>query len=232
MVKQFKPNSSSPFQARMSSTNKKVMQALAETISQKVEHFSKKEVECLIRKFNTLLEAEKHPDSSVPGLDRNRFKDVLHNLFELTDDFILDRVFKVFDKDNDSFVSVEEWIQGLSVFLRGTPDEQIKCKFSTPYCFQVYDLTGSGFITKDEIYLMLKDSLPMEQQDEEDEMNELIEIVLKMMDYDKDGRLSFEDFEKSVKKEDLILEAFGKCLPNFRTKKKFEEQVLEKQQDE
>lgn len=37
-------------------------------------------------------------------------------------------VFRAFDKDNDSYVSVKEWIEGLSVFLRGTLDEKIKCK--------------------------------------------------------------------------------------------------------
>lgn len=38
-------------------------------------------------------------------------------------------VFRTFDKDNDGFLSVKEWITGLSVFLRGTFDEKIKCKF-------------------------------------------------------------------------------------------------------
>jgi len=36
-------------------------------------------------------------------------------------------VFKAFDKDSDSFVNMEEWIRGLSVFLRGTLDEHLKC---------------------------------------------------------------------------------------------------------
>ncbi|XP_004074229.1 EF-hand calcium-binding domain-containing protein 1 [Oryzias latipes] len=219
----------------MSSASKKAIQALAETISKKVEHFNKKEVECLIWKFNALLEAQKHSDGSVSGLDRNQFKVVLHNLFEMTDDFIMDRVFRIFDKDNDGFVTVEEWIQGLSVHFWGTLDEQKK------YCFHMYDLKGSGFITRDDIFLLLKDSFHLrleeegredDYQDEQDEINELMEIVLKKMDHDKDGRLSFQDFEKSVKKEELLLEAFGSCLPNFRTKKKFEQQVLEKQQDE
>lgn len=39
-------------------------------------------------------------------------------------------VFRTFDKDNDGFVSVKEWVEGLSVFLRGTLDEQIQCTAS------------------------------------------------------------------------------------------------------
>ena len=36
---------------------------------------------------------------------------------------------------------------------------------------------------------------------------------MKKMDDDKDGRVSYEDFELSVKGNPLMLEAFGTCLP-------------------
>jgi len=39
-------------------------------------------------------------------------------------------VFKAFDKDGDSFVNMEEWIRGLSVFLRGSLREHVKCMHS------------------------------------------------------------------------------------------------------
>lgn len=35
-----------------------------------------------------------------------------------------------------------------------------------------------------------------------------------LQDHDHDGRLSFADFEKSVREENLLLEAFGTCLPD------------------
>lgn len=37
-------------------------------------------------------------------------------------------VFRTFDRDNDSCISVVEWVEGLSVFLRGTLEERMKCK--------------------------------------------------------------------------------------------------------
>lgn len=37
-------------------------------------------------------------------------------------------VFRGFDKDNDGCVNVSEWIVGLSLFLRGTLEEKMKCK--------------------------------------------------------------------------------------------------------
>ena len=37
-------------------------------------------------------------------------------------------VFRAFDKDMDSNLSQEEWVLGLSVFLRGTLEERVACK--------------------------------------------------------------------------------------------------------
>lgn len=37
-------------------------------------------------------------------------------------------VFKAFDKDSDGSLNQEEWIKGLSMFLRGTLNEKIECK--------------------------------------------------------------------------------------------------------
>ncbi len=60
-------------------------------------------------------------------MDRLKFRDVLHNSFDMTDDILMDRVFRAFDRDNDSFLSMSEWVESLSIFLRGTQDEKIKC---------------------------------------------------------------------------------------------------------
>ena len=50
----------------------------------------------------------------------------MHNAFDMTDDILLDRVFKRFDADNDGYVNREEWILGLSVFLKGTDTERVQ----------------------------------------------------------------------------------------------------------
>ena len=40
--------------------------------------------------------------------------------------------------------------------------------------------------------------------------------MLFIQDHDHDNRLSMDDFMKSVKEEDLLLEAFGPCLPDTK----------------
>lgn len=44
-------------------------------------------------------------------------------------------------------------------------------------------------------------------------MRDLSELALKKLDVDHDGKISFEDYEATVKEEPLLLEAFGQCLP-------------------
>ena len=43
--------------------------------------------------------------------------------------------------------------------------------------------------------------------------NSIVIFYFYGQDYDHDGRLSFDDFKKAVKEENLLLEAFGACLP-------------------
>ncbi|KAM7331479.1 hypothetical protein ACRRTK_008187 [Alexandromys fortis] len=83
-------------------------------------------------------------------------------------------------------------------------------------CFEVFDLNGDGFISKEEMFHMLKNSL-LKQPSEEDPdegIKDLVEITLKKMDQDHDGKLSFTDYENAVREETLLLEAFGPCLPD------------------
>ncbi|XP_076980109.1 calaxin-like isoform X3 [Tamandua tetradactyla] len=141
-------------------------------------------------------------------------------------------LFFVFDKDNDNRINVKEWVKGLSVFLRGTFEEKLK------FCFEVYYLNGAGYISREEIYDMLKNSLHQQSSEEETDegIKELVDITLKKMvkmksfnslhssfwDYDNDGKISFADFEKAVREDRLLLEVFGPCLPEAKNCLDFE----------
>ncbi|XP_018587420.1 EF-hand calcium-binding domain-containing protein 1-like isoform X5 [Scleropages formosus] len=206
----------------MAEMNRRMIKNLAESISKEVKHFNKTEVEHLIRQFNSLV-GKQSDRRGGSGLDRARFRNILHNTFGLTDDMMMDRVFRVFDKDNDSYVSVKEWIEGLSVFLRGTFDEKIK------YCFDIYDLNGNGYISREEMFHMLKNSLIRQptEEDPEEGVKDLVEIALKKMDHDHDSQLSYADFERAVKDESLLLEAFGTCLPDAKRVLAFEQHAFQ-----
>ncbi|XP_061903195.1 peroxisome biogenesis factor 1 isoform X1 [Entelurus aequoreus] len=155
--------------------SKRLIQNLAKTISKNVDHFNKTEVECLIREFHSLL-GQPNSAGKSDNLDERKFKDILKNDFGLINDTIMERVFRSFDKDNDGFVNVKEWVEGLCVFLRGSLDEKIK------YCFRVYDLSGDEHISREEMLLMTRNCLRLHgEEDPFDGIKDLVEITLKRM---------------------------------------------------
>ncbi|NXR08330.1 EFCB1 protein, partial [Semnornis frantzii] len=191
--------------------SRKKLQQLLDSLGRASKHFTKIEVECLVKLFDGLV-AESRSRFAAVGFDCNMFRDVLYRMFGMMDDVMMDRVFRTFDRDNDSCISAEEWVGGLAVFLRGTLEERIK------YCFEVYDLNGDGYITRDEMFQMLKNSLLRQpaEEDPDEGIKDLVDIALKKMDYDHDGKISIVDFEKAVRDENLLLEAFGPCLPDIK----------------
>ena len=82
------------------------------------------------------------------------FREFLHNVFKMTDDILMDRIFKYFDSLNNGLITREEWILGLNIFLRGenqTKDCVLKLRWPgsvdehIEYCFTIYDLNADGW---------------------------------------------------------------------------------------
>jgi len=140
-------------------------------------------------------------------IDRSRFRDLLADRFGVDDSLLMDRVFRCFDLDADNYISYEEFIKGMSVFLKGRMEEK------TRFCFRVYDLNGDRYIMKEEMYQMLKNCLIKGSEEDEDGVKDLVDLILKKLDEDRDGRVSEGDWTTAIGKESLLLEAFGQCLP-------------------
>lgn len=99
---------------------RKQQSKLGEILSKKT-HFSMTEIDCLLTLYRKLSDGVE-----VDKMDRTRFREFLHNAFDMTDDILLDRIFKYFDDDNDGFICREEWILGLSVFLKGNNETETR----------------------------------------------------------------------------------------------------------
>ena len=60
--------------------------------------------------------------------------DLLHEHFRMTEEILMDRVFRAFDADSDSLISMKDWVVGLSIFLRGSLEEKTDCKNNKKDC--------------------------------------------------------------------------------------------------
>ena len=67
-----------------------------------------------------LFELYREHSEDLDTMDRNTFREFLHDIFNMTDDILMDRIFKFFDTLNDGNITREEWIMGHNVFLKGT----------------------------------------------------------------------------------------------------------------
>lgn len=129
---------------------------------------------------------------STQGIDRIVFRELLHSTFDIvTEEILMERIFCAWDKAHEGLpLRLEGWLIGLSIFLRGTPTEKIQ------FCFRVYDINSDGFITRDEMFTLLKNCLIKQPQDEDPDegVRDLVEIILRKFDIDKDGKVSIDCF--------------------------------------
>ncbi|XP_034943705.1 EF-hand calcium-binding domain-containing protein 1 isoform X2 [Chelonus insularis] len=149
---------------------------------------------------------------TIEGIDRTIFRELLHNTFDIiTEDTLIERMFCCWDRECEGAIRLESWIIGLDVFLKGNLKEKME------FCFKVYDLNGDGFITKDEMFQLFKNCLIKQpgEEDPDEGVRDLSELVLKRLDVDHDGKISFQDYQTVIKEEPLLLEAFGQCLPTW-----------------
>lgn len=60
-----------------------------------------------------------------------------------------------------------------------------------------------------------------QEEDPDESVKDFVEIVMRKIDKDKDGKISLNDFQTTVHEEPLLLEAFGRCLPTEKSKMTF-----------
>ncbi|KAK2575993.1 hypothetical protein KPH14_007352 [Odynerus spinipes] len=172
----------------------------------KETHFTYREVEALAVIHRKILR------TSGP-MTRAVFRDIFHAGFDFTENIrhlLIDRIFATIDKTNSLKIRMDHWIEALSIILHGTTDEKIT------FAYKVYDLLRTNRLRKEQIFPMMRGCLIAHSSDEDpdESVKDLIELVLKKIDIDRDGFLSEEDFRTAVKeKHEFFLECFGPIFP-------------------
>ncbi|KAA3677637.1 uncharacterized protein DEA37_0013422, partial [Paragonimus westermani] len=81
--------------------------------------------------------------------------------------------------------------------------------------FRAYDLNSDGVISREEMFQLLKASLIRQPTDEDPDegIRDLVDLVLKRLDMDHDGKVTYPDFQSAVQQDAMLLEILGPCFP-------------------
>eukprot|EP01103_Thecamoeba_quadrilineata_P004366 TRINITY_DN1407_c0_g1_i2.p1 TRINITY_DN1407_c0_g1~~TRINITY_DN1407_c0_g1_i2.p1 ORF type:complete len:169 (+),score=25.42 TRINITY_DN1407_c0_g1_i2:220-726(+) len=120
----------------------------------------------------------------------------------------IDRLFVLFDHNNDGFVDVQDFVSGMTILFKGSVEEKLELSF------RAYDLDGDGAISKEELeqvflwawesgckWLVGAYSLTDIREEDIHEFSRDVSRVFadsafECLDQNEDGLLSFEEFRE------------------------------------
>ena len=124
-------------------------------------------------------------------IDRTEFE----NGLLINNDKVINRIFDIFDADQNNFLDVGEFINGIKKLINGTNHEKIK------FAFQIHDIDGSGDIDKQELEILVKNILIENNLDfDTNQLALIVSDLFNKADMDGNGKIDFNEFLKLVEK--------------------------------
>eukprot|EP01118_Nematostelium_gracile_P019682 TRINITY_DN921_c0_g2_i1.p1 TRINITY_DN921_c0_g2~~TRINITY_DN921_c0_g2_i1.p1 ORF type:complete len:187 (+),score=52.69 TRINITY_DN921_c0_g2_i1:84-644(+) len=159
-------------------------------------HFDQKELKAMFKQF------KKETPSGV--INKEEFREVMKQM-GVTDEFLQDLIFNVFDDNKDGSINFQEFVTALSVMTRGDPNEKLE------FAFSMYDLDGNGFIDKEEMvqimgaFYKLVGPLVAFSGKKYESPQQLVDEFFDAMDFNGDGKISLTEYkEGALKNPDII----------------------------
>ncbi|TYI52747.1 hypothetical protein E1A91_D12G270000v1 [Gossypium mustelinum] len=125
------------------------------------------------------------------GLFRNRNE---QNLFA-------NRIFRLFDANNDGFIGFGEFVRSLSIFHPDAPRSD-----KVAFAFQLYDIWQTGFIEPEEVKEMI---LALLNESNLVLSNDVIDVIVdktfKDADSNKDGKIDMKEWDEFVARNPILM---------------------------
>ncbi|CAD7093470.1 unnamed protein product [Hermetia illucens] len=170
--------------------------------------FSERETECLLLAYHKFVLKN---GRKMKLMTRRQFGNLFHNMFNVLDPNFTDAIFSAADPSSKKFITPEAFLDVMSVVLRGTLEQQIEL------CFKVYDPHGNGYITRERLRKFYRNMFDGAQDEVDELTNDFVETIFRKMDIDRDGKISFDDYAQTVRKNPCLLQFVGTCLPDSGT---------------
>ncbi|KAJ3122693.1 hypothetical protein HK098_002529 [Nowakowskiella sp. JEL0407] len=144
-------------------------------------HFTENEIKKLKNEFSKVADAEH-------TVTKEQFKKTLVDHVQCwsagAQYLFLERLFDAFDLDGNHKIDFREFIQGLSVFMKGTPEEKMELSF------RLYDIDKSGSIEpKELIRIMGQMYSAFYNEDQSEKIRTIVNQIFEDLDINGDGSL-------------------------------------------
>ncbi|XP_029290224.1 LOW QUALITY PROTEIN: dual oxidase 1 [Cottoperca gobio] len=157
-------------------------------------------VETFIRHaFSKVLEIEKRDAGDMSGVSRKKAREVLE--CELTasefadalglksDSLFVDSMFTLADKDGNGYLSFQEFLDVMVIFMKGSSEEKSKLMFS------MNDIGGTGFLSKEEFARMLRSFIEISNGAlSKSQAEDGIKSMMQAAGFDDKEKISWQDF--------------------------------------
>jgi len=160
-------------------------------------HFSKPELQSLYRNFKN--------DCPNGILNEEVFVRIYAALFPAGDARNYSHfVFRAFDTYNVGQITFEQFIVGLSTWLRGTFEEQLR------WIFRLYDINDQGFLTKEEMLTLIKSIHKLLGADmSENYCRNQVDKLFQKFEPDDKGAITMQEFSEKCTKDATIVLSMG-----------------------
>uniref|UniRef100_A0A8C7Z9T9 NAD(P)H oxidase (H2O2-forming) n=1 Tax=Oryzias sinensis TaxID=183150 RepID=A0A8C7Z9T9_9TELE len=157
-------------------------------------------VETFIRHaFSKVLEIQKCDAGDMSGIPPRRAREVLQ--CELTasefadalclkpDSLFVDSMFTLADKDGNGYLSFQEFLDVMVIFMKGSPEEKSKLMFS------MNDVGGNGYLSKEEFARMLRSFIEISNGAlSKTQAEDGIKAMMQAAGFNNKEQISWEDF--------------------------------------
>ncbi|KAG9331932.1 hypothetical protein JZ751_016569 [Albula glossodonta] len=164
--------------------------------------------------FAQVLEIDKRDAGDLSSVAPNRTREALH--CELSreefaqalglkpESLFVESMFALADKDGNGYLSFQEFLDVIVIFMKGSPEEKSKLMFN------MHDISGNGFLSKEEFSRLLRSFIEISSNClSKSQAEQAIEAMLGAAGFNDKEQITWEDFHFLLRDHEKELRSQG-----------------------